>query len=91
MQKIYESLFLLIHSLTKLCGICHKYNTEPKETTGEELIKIVNNCEKKFLKVKENIVIMVKSVKSLEDKEISEHKEILVSPMKSGFLINNKD
>ena len=83
MEEIYKKILLLIHSLTQLSGMCYKYNQEPTEENGEELIKIIDKCEEKFLKAKEEIVIMVQEV---ENKE----KEVNGVQTESGFLIKGK-
>jgi len=82
MKEIYKRVILLIHSLTQLAGMCCKYkeeNKEDREKTADKLILIVDNCEKKFLKVKEEIVKMVFQE---EDKD-----KISAVKTESGFLI----
>jgi len=84
MQEIYKSSLLLVHSLTQLCGVCHKYNESPDDDSGEKIIKIVDNCERKFLKVKEEIVRMVERVESAESEK---QENVSVIETESGFLI----
>lgn len=84
MEKIYKSVLLLVHSLTRLAGVCYKYSQgskEEKEETAEKLTQIVDNCEKKFLKVKEEIVKMV------FEEEVEKEDEISAIKTESGFLI----
>ena len=81
MQEIYKSSLLLVHSLTKLCGVCYKYNESPDDDSGEKIIEVVDNCERKFLKVKEEIVKMVENAESEKQKNVS------VIETESGFLI----
>lgn len=83
MGEIYKSILLLIHSLTQLSGISHKYNDIPTDSAADKLIEIVDNCEKKFLKVKEEIVKMVQEVENKNNEE----EKISVIKTKSGFLI----
>ena len=86
MESIYKSILLLVHSLTRLAGICYKYSQdgkEQKEETVEQLIQIVDNCEKKFLKVKEEIVKMA------VEEEVEKGSEISAVKTESGFLIKD--
>ncbi len=92
LEDIYKKILLLINSVTRLSGICYKYNEDSTEINGEELIKIIDNCEKKFLKVKEEIVIMVRVVEGKEEeveevKEVEEMKEIEGIQTENGLLI----
>ena len=80
-KEIYKKIILLIHSLTQLAGACTLLNDDFNEENGEELIKKIDNCEKKFLKVKEEIVIMIKEA----DKE---KVEIETVKTKYGLLIS---
>ena len=70
MEEIYKNILLLVNNLTRLSGISYKYNEDPKEENADKLVEIVDICEKKFLKVKEEIVIMVQEVEEKETKEI---------------------
>lgn len=83
MEEIYKDILLLVHSLTQLSGISYKYYNESTEANGENLIKIIDNCENKFLKAKEEIVKMVQEVESKE-------KKINGVQTKNGFLIKEK-
>ena len=83
MEEIYKDILLLVHSLTQLSGISYKYHNDPTESNGENLIKIIDNCENKFLKAKEEIVKMVQEVESKE-------KEVNGVQTKNGFLIKEK-
>ena len=85
MEEIYKNTLLLIHSLTRLSGMTYKYSTEPTEANAEELVNIVDKCENKFLKVKEEIVIIVKEIESKEKVE-----EVQAIQTKSGFLIKKE-
>lgn len=86
MKELYKNSLLLIHSLTQLCGICYKYYEVPTDDAGNEIIEIIDKCEKKFLKVKEEVVKMVRNVE-IQSKE---HKEISTTQTESGFLINKE-
>ena len=86
MEEIYKKTLLLIHSITQISGICCKYNELGDEETGEKLIKIIENCEKKFLKVKEEVVRMVQEVEKREKAKEVEI-EIKGTETENGFLI----
>lgn len=85
MKEIYQSSLLLIHSITRLCGICHKYCEENNEEVGEKLIEEVDNCEQKFLKVKQDIVKMVREIENQGQSE-----EILATMTEGGMLIQKE-
>ena len=82
MEEIYKNTLLLVHSLTQLSGICYKYSESMDDDTGEKLIEIIDKCENKFLKVKEEIVIMVKEIEKRKQ-------EVEIEGLKTenGFLI----
>ena len=82
MEEIYKNILLLVHSLTQLSGISYKYYEDMVEEDGEKLIKIVDKCEKKFLKVKEELVKMVQEVEKRQKTE-----EIQAVETENGFLI----
>jgi len=82
MEEIYKKILLLIHSTTQLSGICYKYKDNPTEKNGDKLIEIIDKCEKKLLKAKEEIVIMVRKVEEV--------KEIKTVETENGFLIKEK-
>ena len=82
MEEIYKNILLLIHSSTQLSGISGVYEVDPTEENGEKLIKIVDKCENNFLKVKEEIVKMVKDAE-----EKNKIEEIQAVQTEQGFLI----
>ena len=84
MEEIYKNSLLLVHSITQLSGICYKYNESPDDETGEKIIEIIDKCEKKFLKVKEEVVKMVQEV---EKRETTKNAEIIGVETENGFLI----
>jgi len=81
MEEIYRNVLLLINSLSKLSEISNEY----KDGNGEKLINSVDECEEKFLKVKEEIVKMMEEV---DDDEII--KEIEAIQTEKGFLIKER-
>ena len=81
MEEIYKKILLLIHSLTRLSGVCYKHKDKITEEAVDEIVEIVDNSEKKFLKVKEEIVRMVQEI---EKKKVE---EIKVVKTENGFLI----
>lgn len=82
MEEIYKNILLLVNNLTRLSGISYKYNKEPVEENADKLVEIVEDCEKKFLKVKEQIVIMVREIEGKEKTE-----EITGIQTDNGLLI----
>ena len=96
MEEIYKTSLLLIHSLTQLNGVCNQFSVEPIDENGEKIVDIVDKCEEKFLKVKEEIVIMVKKVEANKPKpvksEVSPDDGVDYNAIKTagGFLINER-
>ena len=82
-EEVYKNILLTIHSLTQLAGVSRKISIAPTDEVGEQLIEIIDNCENKFLKVKEEIVRMVA--------EIEKEQEITGVQTESGFLIKEKE
>ena len=87
MEEIYKNVLLLVHSLTQLSGITYKYKEDPNEENGEKIVEIVDKCENKFLKVKENIVKMVQEVEKSQKAQEETVQEIETIPTEQGFLI----
>ncbi len=87
MEDMYKKTLLLINSLARLSGICNKYSLSPEDSTGEKIIEIIDDCENKFLKVKEEVV---KIVQEVENRKIVENEEEVVveaTVTENGFLI----
>lgn len=84
MEEIYKNVLLLVHSLTQLSGTSYMFKNDPSEANGEKIIEIVDKCENKFLKVKEEIVKMIHEV---ENKYKTEEIEIKAVQTDSGYLI----
>ena len=83
MEEIYKNVLLLVHSLTQLSGTTYMFKEDPTEVNGDKIIEVVDKCENKFLKVKEEIVKMIREVEeSKEDEEIVEAVQT-----DNGFLI----
>jgi hypothetical protein len=87
LEEIYKKTLLLVNSVTRLSGICYKYHEEPTEEVGEEMIKIIDNCEEKFLKVKEEVVKMVQDVEKKKQEVEKETNGVEGVQTKNGFLI----
>jgi len=91
MEEIYKNTLLLIHSLTQMNGVCNQFTLSPTDENGEKIVEIVDKCEEKFLKVKEEIVKMVRATEVQEPPipELSDNEqEISVIHTEGGFLIN---
>ena len=88
MEEIYKTSLLLIHSLTQLNGVCNQFNIDPIDENGEKIVDIVDKCEEKFLKVKEEIVKMVKEVEANKPQPIRQ--EVSAIETAGGFLIDKE-
>lgn len=89
MEEIYKSSLLLIHSVAQLNGACNQFSKSPNDENGNKIVEMVDKCEEKFLKVKEEIVRMVKDA---EAKSIqSEKHEIVVEETLAGYLIKESE
>ena len=89
MEEIYKTSLLLIHSLTQLNGVCNQFNVDSIDENGEKIVEIVDKCEEKFLKVKEEIVRMVKEVEDNKPQPVRQ--EVSAIETEGGFLINDKE
>ena len=88
MEYIYKNVLLLVQSLTQLSETTYEFNEEASEESGEKIVEIVDKCEEKWLKVKEEIVKIVHEVENRENKnKIDGIDEINAIPTKDGFLI----
>ena len=86
MEEIYKNVLLLVHSLTQLSGTTYAFNEDPTEAKAEKIVEVVDKCENKFLKVKEEIVKMIREVEeSKKDDEVV----IEAEQTDNGFLIRN--
>lgn len=96
MEEIYKTSLLLIHSLTQLNGVCTKFEMDPIDENGEKIVDIVDKCEEKFLKVKEEIVKMVKEVEANKPQpvklEVPPYEGVDCNAIETagGFLINKE-
>ncbi len=85
MEEIYKNVLLLVHSLTQLSGTTYAFSEEPTEAKAEKIVDMVDKCENKFLKVKEEIVKMISEVEN--NNEDNEYVEIKAIRTDNGYLI----
>ena len=96
MEDIYKRTLLLIHSLTQMNGICNQFFLSPNDENGDKIVEIVDKCEEKFLKVKEEIVKMVKEVEANKPQPVKlevplyEGVDCNAIVTAGGFLINKE-
>jgi len=83
LKYIDKSLLELISSIGEISSICEGYVLAPSSENGEKIVKIMENSEKKMMKVKKNIVRMVNSTEG-ENKEL----EPEIESTDNGFLID---
>lgn len=89
MEEIYKSSLLLIHSVAQLNGACNQFSKFQNDENGNKIVEMVDKCEEKFLKVKEEIVRMVKDT---EAKSIQSEKHgIVVEETLAGYLIKESE
>ena len=98
MEEIYKSSLLLIHSVAQLNGVCNQFSQSPTDDNGDKIVDIVDKCEEKFLKVKEEIVKMVKQVEDSKPQPVRSEvppvgDEVNYNAIKTagGYLINDKE
>ena len=88
MEEIYKNVLLLIHSLTQLSGTTYMFKEEPSEAKAEKIVEVVDKCENKFLKVKEEIIKMIQEVERSQKIDDSEDvQEVKAIKTDNGFLI----
>jgi len=88
MEEIYKSSLLLIHSVAQLNGACNQFSKSPTDENGGKIVDIVDKCEEKFLKVKEEIVKMVKDIEDSKPQPVEA--EVSAIKTEGGFLIRDK-
>jgi hypothetical protein len=88
MEEIYKTSLLLIHSIAQLDGVCNLFKDTPTVENVDKIAEIVDKCEEKFLKVKEEIVRMVKEVEANQPQPVEQ--EISAIQTEGGFLINDR-
>lgn len=84
MEEIYKNILLLINCLTILSETTYEFKEDYSEAKADKIIEVVDECENKFLKVKEEIVKMIHEV---ENKYKTEEIEIKAVQTDSGYLI----
>ena len=89
MEEIYKSSLLLIHSVAQLNGVCSQFSQSSTDENGNKIVEIVDKCEEKFLKVKEEIVKMVKDIEAKKPQPVQQ--EISAIKTEGGFLISDKE
>ena len=83
MDKLNKDVIELIAHISDISFICRKFKEKPTSENGEKIVEIIENSEIFLLKVKENIVRIVNSIKESEIDGIKTD---------NGFLINfNKE
>lgn len=84
MEEIYKNTLLLINHLTLLSETTYEFKEDHSEAKLAKIGEVVDECENKFLKVKEEIV---KIIQEVESKCKTEEIEIKVVQTDSGYLI----
>lgn len=91
MEELCKKIILNINCLTRICGFCYKLRENPTDEIGENLIKEIDNCEEKFLNVKEEIIRTIKEIEKEQETKnnnlTSSESEIKGIKKKSGYLI----
>jgi hypothetical protein len=88
MEEIYKNILLMVHSLTQLSGTSYAFSEDPTEAKAEKIVEVVDKCEDKFLKVKEEIVKMISEVENSQKvEESNEDIEIKAVLTDKGYLI----
>ena len=82
LKYIDKSLLELISSIGQISNICEDYVLSPTSENGEKIVKVMENSEKKMMKVKKNIVRMVNSIEG-KNKEL----EPEIESTDNGFIL----
>lgn len=83
MEEIYKNIIFLISSCTNLSEVCQLFYKDPSDVNGEKIVGITEECDKNMLKVKEEIVKMVRKAE--------EENAVLAIETQNGYLIKEKD
>jgi hypothetical protein len=87
MEEIYKNILILVNSLTQLSETTYEFKKEHSVAKVDKIVEVVDNCENKFLKVKEEIVKMISEV---EINNEVEEMEIKVIQTDNGYLIKEQ-
>ena len=87
MEEIYKNILILMHSLTQLSGTTYAFKKDSSEAKADQIVDVVDKCENNFLKVKEEIVKMIREIEvENETKEV----EIKAVQTDNGYLIKEQ-
>lgn len=81
MDKLNENIVDLIASLGQIPIICSEFKQNPSSDNADKIIEIIENSEKKLLKVKENVVRIVREMEA-------DLEEVNVLPSENGYKMN---
>lgn len=81
MDKLNQNIAELVSLLGKIPVICSEFGKKPTDENADEIIKIIEDSEKKLLKVKENVVRIVKDMEA-------DIEEVQVLPSENGYQMN---
>jgi len=88
MEEIYKNILSLVSSLTHLSKTTYECKNDISEAKVDEIAEVVDKCENKFLKVKDEIVKMISEVEKESMTEVEQEDiEIKAVQMGNGFLI----
>lgn len=87
MKEIYKNILSMVDSLTRLSETTYVFKEDPSEAKADRIVEAVDKCENNFLKVKEEIVKMIREVEIHEESKVI---EIEAVRMGNGFLIKEQ-
>lgn len=67
LNDINNGLLDLMSLLGQISVVCNEYVSEPSDENGEKLVKIIEESEKKMLKVKRSVAIMANHIDGQDD------------------------
>ena len=88
MEEIYKNILSLVSSLTHLSETTYDFKDDISEAKVDKIAEVVDKCENKFLKVKEEIVKMISEVE-ITSKVEAEQEDIEIKAVQTdnGYLI----
>ena len=81
-DKLNNDIIELMACISDISPICTKFKENPTSENGEKIVEILEKSEKKFLQIKDDIVIMINNMIEEDIKE-----EVEGIPSDNGFLI----
>ena len=89
MEEIYKDILSLVNSITQLPETTYEFKKNSTEENIDKIVKVIDKCENKFLKVKDEIVKMISETEIENENKLEQEQNIEIQAVLTdkGFLI----